>query len=400
MTNFTKIALSIAAIASLNACGGGGGSSTPADTTTGGETPTTTTVVPGAGAIHSDNTVAIDTVSFENVVLNGSSTEARFTGTSAAALKAKFEAGTGNSIDTASVPVSATTVTTTVTMPSGCIVPSNPTLSGDLTGCTHLTVGQTWILDGLVVATNGSELYIDAGTKILGNPGAGDQTSYLIIDKGAKIFAKGTADKPIIFTSVDDTVQEVGLWGGLTIIGNAGNDQVKAYEANSLFSAGGGKDEAGNTVPGQKLDDNSGVLQYVKILNSGITMETDKEINGLSLIGVGSKTVIDNITVDYSDDDGIESWGGTVNMSNITISNCTDDHFDIDDGYAGTVKNLKITQTSGNAAMEMSGTTSATFDGLTIVQNKSGKEGVVFFKGAGIGGHFKNASITDNVNPN
>lgn len=84
-------------------------------------------------------------------------------------------------------------------------------------------------------------------------------------------------------------------------------------------------------------------------------------------------------------------------MSNITISNCTDDHFDIDDGYAGTVTNLKITQTSGNAAIEMSGTTAATFDGLKIVQNTSAKEGVVFFKGAGIGGHIKNATITDNV---
>lgn len=145
------------------------------------------------------------------------------------------------------------------------------------------------------------------------------------------------------------------------------------------------------------MADNSGVLKYVKILNSGITMEQDKEINGLSLVGVGSGTVIDNITVDFSDDDGVEAWGGTVNMSNITISNCTDDHFDIDDGYSGTVTNLKITQTSGNAAMEMSGTTLATFDGLTIVQNTSGKEGVVFFKGAGIGAKISNATITDNV---
>ena len=397
MTNFTKIALSIAAIASLNACGGGS-SSTPADTT-GGETPPTTTVVPGAGAIHSDNTVAIDTVSFENVVLNGTSTEARFTGTSAAALKEKFEAGTGNSIDTASVPVAPITVSTTVTVPETCTTPSSATLLGDLTGCTHLTADKTWLLDGLVVVTSGAELYIDAGTTIQGLEGASEATSVLVIDKGAKIMAKGTADKPIIFTSVENT-QEVGLWGGLTIIGNAGNSQVKPYEANTLFSAGGGLDEAGNTVPGQNLEDDSGVLQYVKILNSGITMDVDKEINGLSLVGVGAGTVIDNITIDYSDDDGIEAWGGTVNMSNITISNCTDDHFDIDDGYAGTVTNLNITQSSGNAAMEMSGTTAATFDGLTIVQNTSAKEGVVFFKGAGIGGHFKNASITDNVNPN
>ncbi|HQR72986.1 MAG TPA: hypothetical protein PLH07_03360 [Sulfurovum sp.] len=310
MTNFTKIALSIAAIASLNACGGG--SSTPTTTTT------------------------------------------------------------------------DTTTTPTTTTPT-CTTPSTTVLAGDLTGCTLLTADKTWELDGLVVVTSGAELQIEAGTTVRGHDGTGDATSYLIVDKGAKIMAEGTVDKPIVFTSLADT-QAVGLWGGVTIIGNAANAQVQPYEVNSAFVAGA-----------TDMADNSGVLKYVKILNSGITMEQDKEINGLSLVGVGSGTIIDNITIDYSDDDGIEAWGGTVNMSNITVSNCTDDHFDIDDGFSGKVTNLKITQTSGNAAMEMSGTTAATFDGLTIVQNTSAKEGVVFFKGAGIGGHFKNAMITDNV---
>ncbi|WP_309499796.1 right-handed parallel beta-helix repeat-containing protein [Sulfurovum sp.] len=307
MTNFTKIALSIAAIASLNACGGGS-SSTPTDPV--------------------------------------------------------------NPVD----PV--------VT----CTTPSTTTLAGDLTGCTLLTADKTWELDGLVVVTPGAELRIEAGTTITAQDGTGDATSYLIVDKGAKIMAEGTVDKPIVFTSLDPSAKSVGLWGGVTIIGNAANSQVNPYEVNTAFVAGT-----------SSMADNSGILRHVKILNSGITMEQDKEINGLSLVGVGSGTVIDNITVDYSDDDGIEVWGGTVNMSNITISHCTDDHFDIDDGYSGTVTNLKITQTTGNAAMEMSGTTAATFDGLTIVQNTSAKEGTVFFKGAGIGGHFKNATITDNV---
>ena len=322
MTNFTKIALSIAAIASLNACGGGSSS-----------TPTTTTT--------------------------------------------------------------DTTTTPTTTTPT-CTTPSTTVLAGDLTGCTLLTADKTWELDGLVVVTSGAELQIEAGTTVRGHDGTGDVTSYLIVDKGAKIMAEGTVDKPIVFTSLAET-NTVGLWGGVTIIGKAGNDQVNAYEVNTEFAAAGGKDKTGAIVPGQDLADNSGVLKYVKILNSGITMEQDKEINGLSLVGVGSGTTIDNIIIDYSDDDGVEAWGGTVNMSNITISNCTDDHFDIDDGFSGKVTNLKITQSSGNAAMEMSGTTVATFDGLTITQNTSGKEGVVFFKGAGIGAKISNATITDNV---
>ncbi|CAA6820976.1 MAG: Unknown protein [uncultured Sulfurovum sp.] len=210
----------------------------------------------------------------------------------------------------------------------------------------------------------------------------------MIIDKGSKIMAEGTAEQPIIFTSKiahDGGTAAVGQWGGLTIIGKAGNDQVQAYEVNSEF------------VPdASDLTDNSGVLKYVQILNSGITMETDKEINGLSLVGVGSGTTIDNITVTKSDDDCIEAWGGTVNMSNIAVSECTDDHFDIDDGYSGTVSDLTITQTAGNAAIEMSGTTAATFDGFNITQTSSVKEGGIFFKKDGIGGHFKDGTITDN----
>jgi len=179
----------------------------------------------------------------------------------------------------------------------------------------------------------------------------------MIIDKGAKILAEGTATDPITFTSeiaANGGIAAWGQWGGLTIIGKAGNTQVTPYEVDSSF------------VPDSTdMADSSGVLTHVKILNSGITMSQDKEINGLSLVAVGSGTKIEDITVDLSDDDGVEIWGGTVNLKNISISRCSDDHFDIDDGYSGTVTNLTITQTTGNAGIEMSGTTAATFDGFT-----------------------------------
>ena len=267
--------------------------------------------------------------------------------------------------------------------------PTTSTLSGDITGDMTLTADTTWILDGLVAVKAGATLTIEAGTTIAGMNGTGANTSYMIVDKDSKIMAEGTAAKPIVFTSklaVDGETASVGQWGGLTIIGNAGNDQVKPYEVNSDF------------VPGaSNMADNSGVLKHVKILNSGITMAQDMEINGLSLVGVGSGTTIENITVDLSDDDGIELWGGTVNLTNVTITNCTDDYFDIDDGYSGTVKNLSITTTTGNAGIEMSGTTSATFDGFTITQNGSNKEGSIYFKKDAIGGNFLNGTVTDNV---
>ncbi len=318
MTNFTKIALSIAAIASLNACGGG--SSTPTTTTT-------------------------DTTTTPTTTLDCS--------------------------------------TVTYTTPSGA------TLAGDITSHIKLTKDRLWIMEGLVAVKNNSCLMIEPGTTIAGKDGTAAAASYMIIDKGSKIIAEGTAAEPIIFTSyiaANGGVPAVGQWGGLTLIGKAGNSQVNPYEVNEAFVA-----------DATDMADSSGIIKYVQVLNSGITKETDKEINGLSFVGVGSGTVVDNLIVNKSDDDCVELWGGTVNLSNVTLSECTDDHFDIDDGFSGTVTNLKITQTTGNSAIEMSGTTEATFDVLEIVQNSSKKDGGIYFKGNGIGGHFKNATVTDNV---
>ena len=264
------------------------------------------------------------------------------------------------------------------------------TLPNSITGDMTLTKDKLWLIDGLVVVESGATLTIEPGTTVAGYDGTGAQTSYMVVDAGGKIIADGTEAEPITFTStkvaIDGAEPAVGQWGGLTIIGNAANAQVKPYEVDPSFIAG-------DTDPA----DNSGILRNVKILNSGITMDVDKEINGLSMVGVGSGTVVENITVDLSDDDGIELWGGTVDLTNVTITRCTDDYFDIDDGFSGTVKNLNITTTTGNAAIEMSGSTHATFDGFNIVQNGSAKEGGIYFKKDGIGGHFLNGTITDNV---
>ncbi|MBD3792858.1 MAG: hypothetical protein IE889_01690 [Campylobacterales bacterium] len=328
----------------------------------------------GAGTIHSLGTADIANTTFENITLGGTSSDAKFTndstGGSATELQGKFDKGTKNSVDGPK---------------------KQETISGNIGTDRTLTSDKDWILDGLVVVQSGATLTIQAGTTIAGKDGTGSATSYMIVEAGGKIIAEGTKSDPIIFTSekaLNNKASAVGQWGGLTIIGNAGNDQTKAYEVNTAYAPG-------------KSDptDNSGTLQYVKILNSGITMAQDKEINGLSLIGVGSGTTIENITIEKSDDDCIEIWGGTVNLSHIKVRECTDDQFDIDDGYAGTVTDLDIHQTdknSGNAGIEMSGDTYATFDGFTIIQDASHKEGGIFFKKDGIGGHFLNGTITDN----
>jgi hypothetical protein len=288
------------------------------------------------------------------------------------------------------VEVDATSGSVKFIAKGGCGTLQTETLPNSIANDMTLTKDTLWLMDGLVVVESGATLTIEPGTTIAGYDGTASQTSYMVVDAGAKIIADGTAAEPITFTStkvaIDGAEPAVGQWGGLTIIGNAGNAQVKPYEVNDAFVAG-------DTDPA----DNSGILRHVKILNSGITMDVDKEINGLSMVGVGSGTVVEDIRVDLSDDDGIELWGGTVNLTNVTITRCTDDYFDIDDGFSGTVRNLNITTTTGNAAIEMSGATHATFDGFNIVQNGSAKEGGIYFKKDGIGGHFLNGTITDNV---
>lgn len=284
----------------------------------------------------------------------------------------------------------ATGSSTTGNSTSTIATDNDVVLTGTLTTQT-LTAGTDYIISGLVVVPNGVTLTIDAGVTLAGRAGTGASTSYMIVAAGGTINANGTATNPVTFTSETALLggtAAVGQWGGLTILGNAANSQVAPYEVNTAYVAGT-----------SNLADSSGSLTHVKILNSGITMEQDKEINGLSLIGVGSGTTISDITVDLSDDDGIEAWGGTVNMSNITISNCTDDHFDIDDGYAGTVSNMVINNTgTGNAGIEMSGTTHATFNNVDItLASGSVKEGGIFFKKDGAGGNFTDVTVTNNA---
>ncbi len=270
------------------------------------------------------------------------------------------------------------------------------TLSGSITSDMTLTKDKVWLLSGQVVVERDANapstpvtLTIEPGTIIAGIYGDGAAAGWMVINKDAKIEANGTATEPIIFTGQrrvnDPSNNGLAQWGGLTIIGNAGNSQITQYEVTQprVFTTGQGID-----------NDNSGSLQNVYILNSGIGVGTaDTEINGLSLVAVGNQTVIEDITVDYSDDDCIEIWGGTVNLTNITLSHCTDDHLDTDDGYAGTVKNATINASIGYAGIEQSGETYAHYEDFTINIVEQIGEGGIYFKGSKIGGHFKNVTI-------
>ena len=163
------------------------------------------------------------------------------------------------------------------------IVVGDNILSGTLTGEQTLE-SKEYILNGTVIVADGGRLNIPAGTTIKAREGF---SSYLLVAQGGKLYADGTADKPVIFT-------------------------------------------ANTTSP---------VSGYVQICYAGARSTADIEHNGLTLNGVGSGTKIENIYVLESADDAIEFFGGTVNVTNLLAVNPDDDMFDFTQGYSGTLKN-------------------------------------------------------------
>jgi hypothetical protein len=205
------------------------------------------------------------------------------------------------------------------------------------TGTMTLTADKVWDLKDTTYVQNGETLTIEPCTRI---EGAKSPLGTLVVSRGGKIMAAGTADAPILFTSAVATgTRAPGDWGGVILLGKAPNflgDQV-----NIEGLAADPKNQHGGTV----ADDNSGVMTYVGIMFPGYELAPGNEINGLTMGSVGSGTTIENVVVAQSADDCFEWFGGTVNVSNIVCQNSDDDMFDTDYGYAGTITNAFGRQT-------------------------------------------------------
>lgn len=234
-------------------------------------------------------------------------------------------------------------------MSATIIIPSNPTLSGVL-GTGHnvkdtirLTSSGSWRLSGLVYVDSADVLMIDPGTTIRGNlsTGAGVPGGGLVVCRGAKILAQGTATQPIIFTSAAATPQS-GDWAGVVILGNATSNhatpaQIEGVPSNPPANATyGGNGIAPN--PARNDADNSGILRHIRIEYAGFELTANNEINGLTFGGVGSQTVVDFVEVYKGRDDAFEWFGGTVNCSHLIAVDALDDMFDADNGYRGTIR--------------------------------------------------------------
>lgn len=262
------------------------------------------------------------------------------------------------------------------------------TLQGRINADTVLRKQNTYILKGLVYIVGNHTMTIEPGTTIKGSF-SGSDVAALIITRGSKLNAAGTASEPIIFTSAAPNPQS-GDWGGIVICGKAPINTSFNGTAG-LFQVEGGIDNANGdglagsgdaAVPTAIANDNSGVLQYIRIEYAGYAFQPDKEVNSLTLAGVGNGTTIDHIQVTYAKDDAYEWFGGTVNCKYLIAYKTQDDDFDTDNGFSGKVqfglviRDSLIADISNSEAFESdnnaSGTTaspktSAIFSNITAI---------------------------------
>lgn len=216
-------------------------------------------------------------------------------------------------------------------------------LSGTVTSDATLTKNIEWVLQGPVYVgddnAQSATLTINPGTKIIGVGGSGDQAAYLWIRRGSKIMAEGTPDNPIVMTGPSEQV--AGEWGGLLISGNA---PVNGCNAGVPLCEVPFEAIVSETFGGNNPTDNSGVVKYTQIRFAGSAVRQDEELNGFTLNGVGSGTLIDYVQVHEGLDDGIEVFGGTVQMKHLVLTNIQDDSLDWTNGWQGRVQFALIKQ--------------------------------------------------------
>jgi hypothetical protein len=244
-----------------------------------------------------------------------------------------------------------------------------------------LFVGRDYSTDaelaaaGIAEGGDGPTLTVEAGATLAFT----SEKQFIIINRGSQIFAVGRSDAPITFTSVSDVNGTVGpedvqQWGGLVIngfgitnacayTGSVATNDLATTECHVLAEGAAGLDES--HYGGDNNDDSSGRLEYVIAKHTGATVGNGDELNGISWGAVGRNTIVNNIEMYSTYDDGLEFFGGAVNINNYLAVYVRDDSIDIDEGYSGTITNALVIQsaTDGNSCIEADGI--ADFGNLT-----------------------------------
>ena len=240
------------------------------------------------------------------------------------------------------------------------------TVAANITANTTWTSSNVYLLSGPIYVTNNATLTIQPGTVIRGNVSVAG--SALIITKGAKIIAAGTASQPIVFTSsAAPGSRQIGDWGGIVVLGKATNNLPANATAGTPAGIGNieglpvttNSEYGGGATPDD--NDNSGVLKYIRLEFGGYAYQIDKEINGFTFGSVGAATEIDYLQTSFVNDDAFEWFGGTVNAKHLVAYRCLDDDMDCDFGFRGKVQFGLIVR-DPNIADQSSGSTSEGFE--------------------------------------
>ena len=232
---------------------------------------------------------------------------------------------------------------------------------GEITSNVEWDADFVYIVTGRLIVGNGGTLTIPAGTIVKGQTGSGVNAKAIIVAVGGTINIDGEATAPVIMTSINDGLSPSdvaggdfvgtlapdvnGLWGGLIVLGDAPISasatqvQIEGIPTSVAQGLYGGDDE----------DDNSGSITYLSLRHGGSNIGAGNEINGITFGGAGSMTTVENVEVVANQDDGIEWFGGDVNVSNALIWNSGDDSMDSDQDWQGTVDGFIIVTPDGSA---------------------------------------------------
>ena len=214
----------------------------------------------------------------------------------------------------------------------------------------RLDVGVDIGADGAAATGDPATLTIESGVTVFGGSGA----DYIVVNRGSQIFSNGTKESPVVLTSEADVTDTqvnpenaIGEWGGLVILGRAPINRCRNAATPATIACDNVVEGVTNpdaVYGGAEPTDNSGSLRYTLVKHSGFEVTTGNELNGITLAGVGSGTVVDYVQVHNSSDDGIEFFGGTVNGKHLVLTGEDDDSLDTDNGYNGSLQYVIVKQ--------------------------------------------------------
>ncbi|MDE2388022.1 MAG: hypothetical protein KGN35_02885 [Betaproteobacteria bacterium] len=278
------------------------------------------------------------------------------------------------------------------------VVAGSCVLSGEITHDITLTKNVLWVLSGGVYIggdnKDSATLTINPGTKIIGQAGA----DYLWIRRGSKIMSEGTPDNPVVMSGPNQV--QAGEWGGLVLAGNA---PINGCNVGVTLCEAPYEAVTSELYGGNNPTESSGLIKYTQILFAGFAVRPDEELNGLTLAGVGSNTVLQFIHVHRGLDDGIEMFGGNAQFKHVVLTKNGDDNIDWGGSWTGRAQFALIIQAAddGDRGIEADNNeknndslprANPILSNVTAIGSGIGTQAVMLRRGTG--GHIWNSAFT------